>query len=198
MPACASIEYWLKNGRGGLSRLLGLCLCWLSVGAQAAAPGITIRDAGSVLRDGVYRLHAVVDYRFSPNALEALDKGLPLVIELQIDITRQRDYLWDDTVTALRQRYRINYEALTRRYTITNVNTGVQSYYPDLDMALAALGRIVDLPFLDAGLLEDGETYHVNLRAVLDIESLPVPLRVLAYFSSSWRMVSEPFSWTLR
>ena len=37
----------------------------------------------------------------------------------------------------------------------------------------------------------------VRLRGSLDIESLPTPVRLLAYFSSAWDMDSEWHQWGL-
>ena len=46
--------------------------------------------------------------------------------------------------------------------------------------------------------LEPDEQYRVRLRASLERESLPTPLRLLAYFSSSWRLSSDWTTWPLQ
>lgn len=170
-------------------------------GAMAAAaaedPEFVVRSAGTVLIDKVYRLDAKIDYRFSNEALDALDNGVPLVVELIIEIEREREYMWNDKVASLRQRYQLSYEALTRRYVVTNLNSGADNYYGSRAAAIAALGEVVNLPILDAGLLGPDQEYIVRLQASLDLDALPVPMRVLGYFSSNWRIASEWFSWPL-
>jgi len=127
-----------------------------------------------------------------------LDNGVPLVVELDIVIDRKRDYVWNETVTSLRQRYQLSYEALTQRYVVTNLNSGADNYYGSRTAAIIALGDVDKLPILDAGLLSPDEKYIVSLQASLDLDALPVPMRVVGYFSSSWRIASEWVSWPLQ
>lgn len=180
--------------------LQGLTLLALlaAVSAAEAAPAFVVRSAGTVLIDKVYHLDARIDYRFSKEALRALDNGVSLVVELAIEIERNRKYVWDETVASLRQRYQLSYEALTQRYVVTNLNSGADAYYTDLGTAITALGKVDNLPILDAALLNPDETYSVRLHAGLDLESLPVPMRVVGYFSSDWDMDSEWYSWPLQ
>jgi hypothetical protein len=179
--------------------LVTLIITGLPGAAPAAEePGFVIRSAGTVLVDKVYQLNAKIRYRFSDEALDALDNGVPLVVELAIEIERKRDYIWDETVASLRQRYQLAYEALTQRYVVTNLNSGADTYYAKRAAAIRALGDVVHLPILDAGLLNPKEQYSVNLRASLDLDALPVPMRVVGYFSSNWRLASEWVSWPLQ
>ena len=167
-------------------------------GAAAEEPEFVVRSAGTVLVDKVYQLNANIHYRFSDEALDALDNGVPLVVELEIVIDRKRDYVWNETVASLRQRYQLNYEALTQRYVVTNLNSGADNYYGSRAAAIVALGDVDKLPILDAGLLNPEEKYIVSLQASLDLDALPVPMRVVGYFSSSWRIASEWVSWPLQ
>lgn len=185
------------------SWLRGLLLLTLLAGtpalaSAAAEPGFVVRRATTVLVDKVYHLDAKIDYRFSAEALEALDNGVPLVVELAIEIERKREYMWDETVATLRQRYQLSYEALTQRYVVTNLNSGADNYYADRAAAITALGNVVNLPILDAGLLNPNEIYSVWLQASLDLEALPVPMRVAGYFSGDWHLTSEWYTWPLQ
>lgn len=166
--------------------------------AAAADTGFVVRNAETVLIDKVYHLNARIDYRFSDEAMEALDSGVPLVVELDIKIDRKRDYVWNETVASLRQRYQLSYEALTKRYVVSNLNSGADDYYFSRAAAIAAMGEVVKLPVIDAGLLNPEQEYMVRLQAALDLEALPVPMRVVGYFSSSWRIASEWVSWPLQ
>lgn len=179
--------------------LMALIIGILPGAAPAAEePEFVVRSAGTVLVDKVYQLNAKIYYRFSDEALDAMDNGVPLVVELAIEIERKRDYVWNETVASLRQRYQLAYEALTQRYVVTNLNSGADNYYGSRAAAIAALGDVVDLPILDAGLLSPEEQYIVSLQASLDLDALPVPMRVVGYFSSNWRIASEWFSWPLQ
>lgn len=173
--------------------LLGLLL----VVQNAWAAGFRVIDAQTRLVEGVYRLDAKIVYDFSQATLDALNSGVPLTISLEIEVLRKRDWLWDETVAELQQRFRLEYHALARQYLITNLNSGEFKSFPTRDTALEFLGNIRDFPLLDRSLLNDNEPYYAQIRTALDIEALPTPLRIVAYLSGDWRLSSEWYAWPL-
>lgn len=173
-----------------------LCLC-ATFAAWAEQGYFSVRDARTELKDGVYRLDANIDFRFSDEALDALHSGLPFVINIEVKVERPRNYLWADTVAELRQRYRIQFHALSDRYVVHNLNTDTRHSYVALDDALQAFGTLRDFPMLDRRLLDLGHRYRAGLRATLDIEALPTPMRLWAYVSDQWQLDSEWYQWPL-
>lgn len=155
------------------------------------------RAETSVVND-VYVLNAEIDYHFNDEVLEALENGVPLTLEVDIEILRPRQWVWNETFTSLRQRYRLLYHALTQQYLVKNLNSDIQYNFPTQQAAITALGTITDLPLLDKRLLKPGEQYLARMRANLDLESLPTPLRLLAYLSPQWHLDSEWFTWPLQ
>jgi len=105
-------------------------------------------------------------------------------------VERERRFLWNETITTLNQRYQLQYNHLHRQYLVKYLNTGIKENFLTLTTALTSLGKLVDFPLLDRHLLKAG-TYWVNSQIYLDIESLPVPLRPIAYLSSKWRLKSD-------
>lgn len=163
--------------------------------APGKAAGIDIRAARIALRDEVYYLDAEIDYRLSRTVEEALLKGIAVPIVLNIEVDRERAFLWSETTASLEQRYVLEHHALTQQYIVRNANIGTQSAYPSLEAAIASLGRVRDLPVIDSNLLTPGEEYSGRVRAAIDINSLPVPLRLLAIVSPEWRLSSEWYEW---
>ncbi len=157
-----------------------------------------VRSAGSRLADGVYVVTARLDYRLSDEALEALDSGLALTIQLQIELFRQRRFRPDSQIARLNQDYELSYQPLSERYLVRNLNSGEQKSYATLFSALNDMGRIVELPVIDAALLEPNARYEIRLRAVLDQNTLPGPLRLIAFWSEGFRLESDWYRWTLR
>ncbi|MFO8025624.1 DUF4390 domain-containing protein [Thiohalophilus sp.] len=162
-----------------------------------ASNGFVIRDAGMALQGDVYHLQARIDYQLSPEAIDAVKNGLPLIIAMDIRVERTHRWWLNKELATLTQNYLLLYHALTEKYVIHNLNSGIQENYVNLDTALWALGRIDSLPLIDANLLEPGAEYKVELRSRLDIESLPAPMRPLAYISSDWQLQSDWYSWSL-
>jgi len=189
-----------------------LVTSWLWVAAFAGAqefipaqlppadddPGnFVVRSAEVDLRSGVYFLNAAIEYRLSSEARDALQSGVPLTIRLDVELTHRRRFWFDSEDATLRQLYQLEYHALSERYIVVSVNSGIQASFATLFAALESLGRIERLPLVDAALLEDGREYDLRLRAVLDVEQFPGPLRLLAFWRRDWSLASDWYEWPL-
>ncbi len=187
----------------GRSIFLGW-LCLHTMQARAQEPSepesrqFVVHNAGTTLVNGVYTLNASIEYQFGHAVLEALENGVPLTLQLNIQILRPRRLLWNEEFTALQQRYRLEYHALSQQYLVKNLNSGLQYNFPGRQDAINALGTIANLPILDERLLEPGQRYYGRLRASLDIEALPTPLLLMAYLSPQWHLTSEWYTWPLQ
>jgi hypothetical protein len=167
--------------------------------AEQSDPGFfEVRSAMVELRDGVYLLNAVIAYRLSTEARDALESGVPLGIRLDVEIFHPRRWWFDNDNGALRQSYQLEYHALSERYIVLNVNSGDQASFGSLGAALEYLGRVERFPLIDAAVLDPGRGYDVRLRAVLDEEQFPGPLRLLAFWRRDWSIASEWYRWPLQ
>ncbi len=182
-------RHWLAGLLVGMATLLPTQTC-------TAEEAFIIKSLETKLVAGVYQLDSRIDYRFSDEALKALQNGVPFLILLNIEVEQIRWY-WNKNLAELEQGYLLLYHALSEKFIIHNLNSGVQDHYASLETALAALGYITDLPLIDANLLSPEARYQVRMRTRLDIESLPAPMRPLAYISSDWKLDSDWVSWPL-
>ena len=166
---------------------------------EQSDPGFfEVRSAMAELRGGVYFVNAVISYRLSTDARDALHSGVPLGIRLDMEIIHPRRWWFDNENAVLRQAYQLEYHALSERYIVLNVNSGEQASFGSLFAALEFLGRVERLPLIDTAVLDDGRGYYVRLRAVLDEEQFPGPLRLLAFWRRDWSIASEWYRWPLR
>jgi hypothetical protein len=166
---------------------------------QGDDPGFfEVRSAIAELRDGVYYLNAVIGYRLSTEAIDALHSGVPLGIRLDVEIIHPRRWWFDDDSNTLRQSYQIDYHAISERYIVLNINSGEQASFASLLSALEYVGRVERLPLIDSAVLEDDRGYYVRMRASLDQEQFPGPLRLLAFWRRDWSIASEWYRWPLR
>lgn len=186
----------IKTPSRGLLALLAL-LAWLGVATSARTAGFDVIGASTRLEGGVYRLSAQVEYVLSQPALDALQNGVPLTIELLMEVRRRRSWVWDETVFSLAQRFRLEYHALSRQYLVHNLNSGERRNFSTRPAALRFMGRIHDFPLLDRSLLAADQRYEGALQARLDLDTLPAPLRLFAYLSEDWRLTSEWYTWPL-
>jgi hypothetical protein len=167
--------------------------------ARADDPGhFEIRSATAELRSGVYFLNARIEYRLSSEARAALESGVPLTLRLDVELLNTRRFWFDNEDAALRQRYQLEYHALSERYIVLNINSGDQASFATLFAALAYVGRVEQLPLLDAALLDSGRDYDLRLRVALDVEQFPGPLRLLAFWRRDWSLASDWYRWRLQ
>jgi len=156
-----------------------------------------VRSASTRLVGGVHLLDGRLQLVLSSEALEALSSGVPLTIELQLELIRMRRFVWDDAAAELALRYELEYRPLSQRYIVRNLNSGNQDSFATLYSALNYLGRVQGLPVIDDALLEAGRGYRIRLRAMLNTQQYSAPLRLLFFWRDQWQLQSEWFEWLL-
>jgi hypothetical protein len=177
--------------------VLAAAVLLVALTLTATADDFDVIEASTHLDDGVYQLDAQIDYNFSDNALEALENGVPLTLEVHIQVRRADGWIWETSLVDARLRYRILYKPLSGRYLVSQLPAGAGRTYITREAALAALGEMRGLDLVSAKRLEPGEDYEVHIRASLDIEELPLPLRPMAYLRPSWKQSSDWTKWPL-
>jgi hypothetical protein len=179
----------------GRAAILWLGLLLASV--ALAAPRFEIRNAFAEPVEGVWQLNAIVELGLSKSAREALAQGIPLTFQLDMVVTRERRFLPDETVAGLQQRWRLAFDALSERYVVSNLNSGAQATYADLDEALAALSRIHNLPLIDADLLQPGRRHDISLQASVEIGGVSEAVKMLLFWRD-WGRSTEWYTWSIR
>lgn len=185
----------LKGGyRWG--RLLLLALSSLAA-APLHAEEFTVTSLQTRLQAQVYVMDAHVEYRFTKRALDAFGNGIPLTLQLDINVDRKRSWLPDETIASLQQLYQLRYHALSHQYMVRNINSGALYLYQSQAEAIDSLKEIANFPIIDANLIKGSERYEIELRIKLDTESLPTPLRLISYVTPDWHLSSDWTTWSL-
>ena len=188
-PCCARFDpafRWLA----GL--LLG---CWLAVAGSALANDkSTVKQAVIQTTPQGYVLDADVNFVLNPTLEDALTKGINLYFLLELELTRPRNWWFDENIAAPVRKLRIYYHLLLRRYVVeTGYTTQTAA---TLSEALALLGRVEDWQVLERGALKTRQRYDARLRLRLDTAQLPKPLSFGAVTSDKWELVSPWYSWS--
>lgn len=180
---------------------LGLLLL---LGATLAAPARADFKVGSAepyLQDRVLHVNTRLELALNAKTEEALDKGIPLDVVIDIQVVRTRWWWWNQVISDWTFRRRIVFHALSRQYLVTDpLATAPAESFVSLTQALAHLGDLSDLKlFLTAKKhFEPGARYAVLLRARLDIEALPTLMRPLAYATPSWHLGTGWSQWAVQ
>ncbi|MCB1829170.1 MAG: DUF4390 domain-containing protein [Chromatiaceae bacterium] len=150
-----------------------------------------IKNLSAKLVEGKFLMDAEIDYRFSDKAIEALVNGVPLTLEVQVQLRDSNAWIWQEDLLDARLRYRIRYLALPAIYQVVDLQSDTQQNFHTQRSAFEALGDISNFSLISIDKLEQGRKYRLSLRSSLDIEALPLPLRPMAYVTSAWQLSSD-------
>jgi hypothetical protein len=156
-----------------------------------------VRSASTTLVDGVHQLDARLQLVLSDDALDALNSGVALRIEMNLDVIRVRRFIPDAVEAELIWQYELEYRPLSQRYIVRNVNSDVQESYATLYSALNNLGRVQGLPVIDDSVLDADSRYRVRFRAALSTKQYPAPLRIILFWRDEWQLKSDWYEWYL-
>ena len=166
--------------------------------AEGLAGRFELRSADLELKDGVYHLNARIDLPISEAVRHGLVEGVPLTLEVDLDIERVRQLLPNSRVAELTQRYRLQYNAVSARYILRNENSGQQESLGTVDEAISHLSEVHSLPALDRALIAADRRYEGRVRAKIDFGTVPFTLRLLMFWVSDWHRDSDWYAWTFQ
>jgi hypothetical protein len=194
-------QYWVMHrcqNRPYRFMAIYLIAIIIMVSTVQASDEFRIRQVRTWLYETVYRLDADIDYVFAAPALEALDNGVPLTLLVQIQVRPRKAWIWEESVTDQRLRYQIRYKPLSESYLVTQLPSHQGRSYVSRQAAIDALGELKNIALVDQQQLQTQTDYVVKMRATLDIEELPLPLRPVAYLHPSWQQASDWTQWPLQ
>jgi hypothetical protein len=184
--------------RGLALTLVSLLFAFASVFAIAdALDGVLeVRSAYVNIDNGVFLLHARIEYPVNPAIRDALRDGVTLTFDLDTRVDRERRLWFNANIVELTLRRELAYHAVSDRYVVRDEKSDEQQTFPTLEEALAYLGKVDGWPILVEPQL-DGGNYVISVRAGVRRGKLPASLRVLLFWADDWHRVSEWYSWSL-
>ncbi|HEY0800574.1 MAG TPA: DUF4390 domain-containing protein, partial [Steroidobacteraceae bacterium] len=92
-----------------------------------------VRSADLELKDGVYHLNVRIGLPIGDAVRRGLSEGVPLALEVDLEIERVRQLLPNSRIAELTQRYHLQYNAVSARYILHNDNSGQQESLGTVD-----------------------------------------------------------------
>jgi hypothetical protein len=182
----------------GLIWLLATTLGMAPAYAEGELDGeFTVVTGSTEFRSGVVELTAEVHYPQSERIRDALQEGVALAFDLEVNISRQRRFWFDADVVSFNLRRELSYHIISDRYLLRDANDVDLGSFPTLSAALAQLGQIDKLPIAVDPQLRGGGPWLVSLRAGVRRGRVPDALRTLVFWSDAWHRSSDWQSWTL-
>lgn len=171
---------------------LALMLC---IPAAASAEGIEVTAARIVPAEDGWDLEAEFDIQFSQRLEEAVNRGVPLHLLVEFEMSRPRWFWFDEKPVKRVQSYRISYTPLLRQYRLA-VGNQYQNF-TRFEEVTRVLSRLRGWHVADKGALAKGQVYQAAVRMRLDTAQLPKPFQLNAIASRDWTLASEWHRWTL-
>lgn len=140
-------------------------------------------------------LQSGFDLELSQDAEQALHQGIPLHLAVDLRIARHHRF-WAWLVEEQRQVWRISFLPLSRQYVLVDPQ-GERSTFSRLRHLRAALRQPHRFQLHWPEDIPVPARFQVQLRAAIDIQALPSPLRLPALFSRQWRLRSGWTTWQL-
>jgi hypothetical protein len=179
----------------GFPRWLTVLLLSGVLSALAAQADFKVTRISPRVADGELVLSGTLELGLTSKVEEALSKGIPIDVIIDVSLYRKRPLIWDRRMQSWVMRRGISYHALSRQYLVAGHRPDAVESFTSLQAALAAMGTLEELK-LPLDELPNGEdTYYVSVRASLDVEALPAPLRPVAYTSLAWHLNSGWTEW---
>ena len=151
----------------------------------------------SYLDAGVYYSDIELPLNFEKEQIKALESGIAFNLELSFQIIDVRNWRLDKNIGALTQIYTIEFNAFTRRYSVTNNNTGWQVSMSTINEVSGYLSKIKKLPLVDDSLLSLEANYVVFLTSGLRARDVSQWMKTLSFWRESLDTDLEQIQWQL-
>ena len=199
MQDCAKTDPGIRNGtepRKDGWRRWATTLLLLACFSDASAD-FKVVDVQPKLADQSLVLTGNIELGLNAKVEEALAKGIPLEVNIDVSMHRNRRFLWDREIASWTLHRRIQFHALSGQYLVST--SAPEPEYGEslltLQEALKQLGSLNDVALKLEEAVAPDATHSVDVRVSLDIEALPTPLRPVAYTSFTWHLNSGWSTW---
>ena len=172
----------------------------VSIAFLALTNGILLKAEGSgssYIDNGVYYSDIDIPINFENEQIKALESGIVFNLELNLNIVDIRNWRLDRDIGELTQIYSIEFNAFTRRYTISNKNTGREASMATIQEVSDYLSTIKRLPLVDDSLLDIDANYTVILDSRLRAQGMSQWMKTISFWRESLDSDLEQIQWQL-
>ncbi len=175
-----------------------LVLLLISAPARAEqVPVFEVENAKFSMQDSLLLLDARLSIELPEYISIAVDRGFAVPLMFEVEILEIKKYWFDKKIVSLKQQYLLHYLPMLDSYVISDVNQGQRHYFDSRDRAVASIELIYHYPMLDIGNIEQDLEVYARMRAGLDVDELPLPLKSSSLWDNDWDLQSEWFDWEI-
>lgn len=123
---------------------------------------------------------------FKPEMETAILAGVPAVFKIQLDVYRERSYLWDKPVISKEIRRTIKYDNLKKTFSVTTNGVNQPAIFQTMESAQKAMADLNGITVVPISLLAKGATYYTEMKVKIDKVRLPFNMEYVFFFVSLW------------
>jgi hypothetical protein len=175
----------MKKGVG--LRRLGFTMA-LCIGAQALANDRPVSGVAAQFDDPqLLRVSARVSFPLNEAIEKAVHHGVPLVLLTEVELQRERPWIWDQELGRIERRSELRYHALSGRYLLQSDGQERIENFRDLEAAFRRHGELSGVPLaLPAPYHGTSGPLRVAVRGRIEAQDLPLLMRLLPISAAAW------------
>ena len=177
---------WLINQRGVV-----LTIVLLSAPASA---DLSILSGHSHTTADIVKTQATLFLDLGSEPAKALVNGIPLTINLNVLLVKESTWPWRMSAAEWQYPFRIQYHALSNRYTLLKPVDGEFQAFTSLYEMLSSIRQVTLQEQIPAG-VNNSDPISIQVQLKLDRQLLPGPLKLVALFLPSWHLDSGWKQW---
>ncbi len=148
-------------------------------------------------QEGWQSVNLDIRYELSSTSTEALQNGIALSWIIRFQLKEGKGF-WHETLVAKQIRLQIQYHSVLNQYLVKQNEAENSRMFSTLKAALEEISRVRSYRLFPLSELDLAQPYYLNVKVEFDRESLPVPLRPIAYFDKQWALSSDWSRWQLQ
>jgi hypothetical protein len=161
---------------------LGLALRAWAAGEPVSGVAVEFEDPQQA------RVSARVSFPINEAIEKAVNQGVPLVLFTEVELQRERPWIWDVELGRAERRSELRYHALSGRYLLQSDGQERIENFPTLEQALRRYGDLNGVPLeLSESRGAALEFLRVAVRGRIEAQDLPLLVRLLPVGPAAWQ-----------
>lgn len=127
---------------------------------------------------------------------DALMDGIDITFVYDIEVNEIRKYLWDRNEVRAQIKRELSIHSLSNQFIVRDSLSNQLETFLTLELALKFIARLDNFALNKIPNDKKNLNYLGRLRLYLDIESLPIPMRLPAYIKDEWSLSTDWIEWS--
>ncbi len=162
-----------------------------TIGAAQGDPP-EIKDIIVTTSDADLLLFATVKNGFTPEMLDAVKAGTPLVFTFQLELVKTSDHWLDTSLVATAVTHTLSWDAARQHYRVVFSNQGDQgTTTKDVEQAKQLMAELNGVKVIGLSDLVPDAPYAIHFKVVMKKGTLPLGMHNVLPFSSLWNFETD-------